>query len=184
MARSVAEIEKLRKDTEGGKVYRAEVNTSASAEAVYDVLTDLQTHLQWTGLKGREGLITMEGPPPPLEAGMEFRSTGGDNFGTWSDRSIITETSRPSAFEFITDGKMTYRKEGREAWRATNVHRYEITPTPSGTQIAYTFRSVRASNAPALVRSRLLSPLMNMAGKASLKRALKGLASMAELGSS
>lgn len=63
MARSVAEIEKLRKDTEGGKVYRAEVNTSASAEAVYDVLTDLQTHLPWTGLKGREGLITMEGPP-------------------------------------------------------------------------------------------------------------------------
>ncbi|MGH9197490.1 MAG: hypothetical protein ACRD1T_17325, partial [Acidimicrobiia bacterium] len=111
----------------------------------------------------------MDGPPPPLEAGMDFKSTGGDNFGTWSDHSIITETTRPSVFEFVTDGKMTYRKEGREPWRATNVSRYEINPTDIGSRIVYSFRSVRASNAPAVVRSRLLSPLIAMAGRASLK---------------
>lgn len=38
----------------------------------------------------KEGLVTIEGPRPPLEGGMEFRSTGGDVFGTWSDHSIIT----------------------------------------------------------------------------------------------
>lgn len=180
MGRTAADIEKLKKDTEGGRVYRAEVTTPARPESVYEVLTDLQTHLIWSALKGREGLITIEGPRPPLEPGMEFKSTGGDNFGTWSDRSIITETNPPSVFEFITDGKMTYRKEGRDAWRATQVHRYEISSTDSGSRITSITRAVRASNAPGLVRSRLLRPLLEMVNRASMKRTLKNLASMAE----
>jgi hypothetical protein len=66
-------------------VLRFEGSCRAPAEVVYDLLADLHSHLDWAGQRQRETtwLLTV---------------------ARWSDRSVVTEATRPEVFEFVTDG--------------------------------------------------------------------------------
>ena len=84
----------------------------ASAEAVYDTLADLRSHFEWGG--ERQGkktrLLSIEAPEGPAVAGTEFETTGADPMGAFADRSVVTEASRPRAFEFVTEARLTTKK--------------------------------------------------------------------------
>jgi hypothetical protein len=113
---------------------RFEGSTRAPAEAVYDLLADLRSHLDWAGRRQAQTtrLLSMEAPPGPAEVGVAFFTTGSDGkVARWSDRSVVTEASRPEVFEFVTDGRRE-AKPGSRPWSATAVHRYEIAPDSAG----------------------------------------------------
>src|SRR5438094_297062 len=89
-------------------VLRFEGFCGAPAEDLYDLLADLQSHLEWAGQRQLETtrLLTLEAPPTPAGVGTEFFSTGSDGkVARWSDRSVVTEATRPEVFEFVTEGR-------------------------------------------------------------------------------
>jgi hypothetical protein len=159
----------------------AETSCAAPASAVYDLLADPATHLVWAG--ERQGstsrLLTMDGPPAPIGVGDEFSTTGGDPMGEFSDRSVVTEARRPSAFEFVTDSTLTTRKGAASRW--TNVHRYEIDETASGCRIAYTLRVERITSLPGMLRIFNWPVLRPLAVRASAVLPRKGIANLAAL---
>src|SRR5438309_11144064 len=115
-------------------VIRFEGSCRAPAERVYDLLADLQSHLEWAGRRQSETtrLLTLEGPQGPASVGTEFTTTGSDGkVARWSDRSVVTEATRPEAFEFVTEGRRE-GKPGSRPWLSTAVHRYEIVPDSGG----------------------------------------------------
>ncbi len=61
-------------------VLRFEGTCRAPAAVVYDVLADLQSHLDWAGQRQLETtrLLTMDAPPGPAVIGVEFVTTGSD----------------------------------------------------------------------------------------------------------
>lgn len=69
----------------------------------------------------------MDAPPAPIGVGDEFTSTGADPMGGFVDRSVVTEATPSSAFEFVTEATLTTKKGAASVW--TNVHRYELQPT-------------------------------------------------------
>src|SRR5438270_5867654 len=98
----------------------------AGPEAVYAVLADLRTHLQWGGV-GQSAdfrLLTLEAQAGPAVAGTTFTSTGTIPMSArrWNDRSTVTVADRPRRFEFTTEARAG---DGR-AMTATYSHRYEI----------------------------------------------------------
>jgi hypothetical protein len=111
-------------------VLRFEGSCRAPAEVVYDLLADVESHVEWAGRRQGETtrLLTLAAPPGPAGVGVEFLSTGSDGkVARWSDRSVVTEATRPEVFEFVTDG----RRQGtsaRRPWLCTAVHRYVIAP--------------------------------------------------------
>ena len=75
-------------------------------ERIYAVLADLSTHTTWAGsMHGKKnfGLRTLEASASPAIVGTEFRSTGDDPMGSFTDRSVVTESTGPSVFEFVTE---------------------------------------------------------------------------------
>lgn len=79
-------------------VLRFEGSCRAPAELVYDLLADLQSHLEWAGQRQLETtrLLTLAAPPGPAGVGVEFLTTGSDGkVARWSDRSVVTEATRP-----------------------------------------------------------------------------------------
>jgi hypothetical protein len=119
---------------------RFEGKTEASAEAVYDVLADLGSHLEWAGARQAETtrLLTMEAPTGPATVGTEFVSTGSDGkIARFADRSVVTEALRPAVFEFVTDSRRQ-GKPGSRPWHVTMVHHYQIEREPTGCRVTYT----------------------------------------------
>lgn len=169
----------LKREVEVG----AEVTSRAPAEAVYDVLADIASHLRWAGemQKEKNHLLTIEAPDGPAMVGTEFGSTGVAPEGRYTDRSVVTEASRPSLFEFVTQAHVvTKRGKGAEL---TNVIRYEITPTSDGCRISSTVRTVRASSLPgplAFLNVGFLAPLVRRESEAMVRRGLQNLAIVAE----
>lgn len=130
---------------------RAQVNeaSAAPAEAVYEVLADIRSHLEWAGAmqaKKKVRLTSIEAPEGPATVGTEFSSTGVDPMGRFADTSVVTEASQPTLFEFVTEARLTTKKSKVIEW--TNVHRYEIEPRADGCVVSYTFRIVRLSELP------------------------------------
>ena len=128
-------------------------------QVVYDVLADLQTHLEWAGRRQGETtrLLTLEAPLGPASVGTEFFTTGSDGkVARWTDRSVVTEALRPEAFEFVTEGQRE-GKPGSRPWLATAVHRYEIAPESGGCRVTYTQDLTRLEGAPRI----LLAPGVN-----------------------
>jgi Polyketide cyclase / dehydrase and lipid transport len=155
----------------------------ASAEQVFDVLADLRTHLLWAGerQKGTTRLLTLEAPEGPASVGTEFTTTGADPMGGFTDRSVVTEATRPSAFEFVTEARLVTKRGKVADW--TNVHRYELIPSASGCRITYTIRIARISSLPAplaLFNVRLLSGVVRKASQGVARRGLDNLAKVAE----
>ena len=162
---------------------RVEVISRASAEEVYDVLADIGSHLKWAGEMQRQKnhLLTVEAPDGRAAVGTEFTSTGIAPEGRYTDRSVVTEATRASAFEFVTEAHVETKK-GKTA-DLTNISRYDITPTSEGCLISNTLRIVRASALPgplALMNIRPLAPLVRKDTEGLVGRGLRNLAAVAE----
>jgi hypothetical protein len=160
-------------------VLRVEEPTKASPEAVYAELSDLRTHLRWAGeqQKAKTRLVSIEAPAERAVVGTEFRTTGLDPMGTFADRSVVTEAVPGTAFEFVTEAELTTKKGRRIDW--TNVHRYELEPTPAGTRIVYTIRIVRISELTGMLAMFKLPGLRGLALKASTGVARRGVRNLA-----
>jgi hypothetical protein len=164
-------------------VVRVEANSMASADAVYAVLADLTTHTIWAGERQakKTRLLTIDSPARPATVGTEFRSTGVDPMGTFEDSSVVTEASPGRAFEFVTEARLTTKKGKTSHW--TNVQRYELTPIPEGTRIAWTGRITRIDELPGMVALFNVPVLRELGVKMSAKvsrRTVRNLAKYAE----
>jgi hypothetical protein len=156
--------------------------SNARAEAVYDLLADIPSHLEWAGrMQPKENfkLLSIEGPETPALVGTEFRSTGADAMGVFADSSVVTEASRPSLFEFVTEARLSAKKGKVVEW--TNVHRYELIPEREGCRISYTLRIVRISELPGAMAMFKVPGLRSLGLKISASYAKRGLRNLARL---
>lgn len=160
-----------------------EHRTTASPEAVYDVLSDLRTHGVWGGVPPtkKSGLLSIDAPAGEATVGTEWSSTGGDPMGQFSDRSVVTQSVRPAVFGFVTEARLTTKKGVTADW--TNVHRYDLRPDGDGCVIAYAVRIARISALPGVLRAFNMPLLSGVAIKESTKvvgRGVENLASFVE----
>ena len=162
-------------------VLRFEGFSRAPAEVVYDLLADLQSHLDWGGMRQLETtrLLTMTAPHGPASVGTEFFTTGSDGkVARWADRSVVTEAIRPRTFEFVTEGRRE-AKPGSRPWLMTLVHRYEIASEGGGSRVTYTEDVTRWVGAPGILRIRAISRILFGMSAKYMRRGFDGLLAMA-----
>ena len=96
---------------------RFEQASAARPEVVYDLLSDLRTHLEWGGARQSRQfrLETLTAPTGTAIVGTSFSSTGRLPMSSrrWNDRSTVTVALRPSAFEFATEARPGALPAGR-----------------------------------------------------------------------
>src|SRR6266545_725391 len=163
-------------------VLRFEASCPAPAESVYDLLADLRSHLEWAGQRQLETtrLLTLQAPPGSAGVGTEFLSTGSDGkVARWSDRSVVTEATRPEVFEFVTEGRRE-GKPGSRPWLATAVHRYVIAPEAGGCHVTYTEDLTRLEGAPWILRTPGVSRIVFRVSAKYMRRGFDGLLALAE----
>jgi hypothetical protein len=171
-----------RRTTWRNPVLRFEGTSQASAEAVYHLLADLRSHLDWAGRRQLETtrLLTLEAPPGPAGVGTEFLTTGSDGkVARWSDRSVVTEATPPEVFEFVTDGRRA-GKPGSRPWLSTAVHRYEIVPDPDGCRVTYTEELTRLTGAPRILFGPGINRIVFRVSAKYMRRGFDGLLALAE----
>lgn len=160
-----------------------EETSAAPAEAVYELLADIRSHLEWAGKMQSKHyrLLTIDAPAGPASVGTEFSSTGADAMGEFVDSSVVTEASWPSLFEFVTQARLATKKGTVIEW--TTVHRYELQPHGNAIRIAYTLRTVRISELPgalAMFKVPGLRSLLLRIGASNARRGLRNLARLAQ----
>jgi hypothetical protein len=161
-----------------------EESCGAPAEVVYDLLAELRSHLEWAGTmqpKKTFRLLSVEAPDGPATVGTEFRSTGADAMGQFGDSSVVTEASRPSVFEFVTEARLSTKKGAIVEW--TNVHRYELKPNGDGCRISYHLEIARIGALPGGLAMFKVPGLRWVSLKVSAshaRRGIRNLAAMAE----
>jgi hypothetical protein len=166
-------------------VVRFEAPTKAPAEAVYALLADLSSHLQWAGNRQSPTfrLLSVEAPDGPATVGAEFHTTGADGKkARWTDRSVVTEAIRPSVFEFVTEGRRD-GKAGSEPLRSTTVHRYEIVRRPDGCDVTYTAELTRLTGPTSvtrIARAPVIGPLLWRTAGKYMRRGFANLLALAE----
>jgi hypothetical protein len=161
---------------------RFEGKSRASAEAVYDVLADLSSHLEWAGARQLETtrLLSMEAPTGPATVGTEFVTTGSDGkVARFADRSVVTEALRPTDFEFVTDSRRRGKPGGRP-WHLTMIHHYSIDPQPTGCRVTYTEEVTRISGAPRAFAVRGIRRLIYKISGRYMRRGFDALLAVAE----
>lgn len=165
----------------GELIVRVEETTSASPEAVYETLGDLRSHAIWAGERQKKNtrLLSVEAPGGAAAVGTEFRTTGADPMGSFSDRSVVTEVAHGKTLEFVTEALLTTKKGKGIEW--ANVHRYELTPERDGCRIAYTIRIARISELPGMLGLFKVPGLRSLALKASAGVARRGVRNLARL---
>ncbi len=140
---------------------RASVTTTTSPQAVYDVLADLQSHLEWGGRRAvskRLKLRTLDAPSGPAVVGTRFSSTGPASMlgkDTFHDSSVVVEAEPGRRFGFDTES--TLERKHRPPTRQRCTHRYTIEPREGGARIAYVFE-YRAEGAHPYWFSPLMRP--------------------------
>jgi hypothetical protein len=164
-------------------VVRVEATSAALPETVYGLLADLSSHLVWAGERQakKTRLLTIDAPAGPAVVGTEWRSTGSDPMGTFSDRSVVTEATPGEAFEFVTEAHLATKKGGSSDW--TGVERYELEPVPAGCRIVVTSRITRMTELPGMVALFNVPVLRELGLKLSAKvsrRTVRNLARLAE----
>jgi len=172
-------------DRSGG-LYRVTVSEEAQAptEAVYDTLADLSTHIEWGGSwhpSRTQRLQSMEAPEGVATIGVEFWSVGTTSAGSWHDRSTVTEATRPTLFEFVTEGRLRDRRE-HDRMLLNAIHRYEIAPTLAGGSLITYLLSARMTlqAPPGDTHPRLPAVIFNLLVPTVIERGTKNLARMAE----
>lgn len=156
--------------------------SKAPADVVYGLLADIRTHLEWAGTKQPKKkfrLLSIEAPEGPASVGTEFSSTGTDPMGRFADSSVVTESSRPGLFEFVTEARLSTKKGKVVEW--TNIHRYEIAPQAEGCRISYTLRTVRISELPGAMAMFKIPGVRSLGLKISASYARRGLRNLARL---
>jgi len=124
-----------------GDEYRVRVVEScdAPAEAVYDLLADLRSHLEWGGnrlARSAQRLLSLDAPPGPAKKGTKFSSVGHTSGRAWHDTSLVTEAIRPYTFEFRTHGQLEDRPDDHPVagdW----IHRYDMAADGRGCILTY-----------------------------------------------
>ena len=163
-------------------VFETRFRTAAPPEAVFDQLADVRSHLEWGGTKGNKKfhLTGLEGGATTAEKGTAWTSSGVAPDGTFSDRSTVTDATRPSRFEFTTESHVTFRKGGEGDWSVVNG--YEIAPEGSGSRVTYRQRVTKATamGPMKMMLTPVLSSIGRMMVKGMNKTAMKNLAAMAE----
>jgi hypothetical protein len=164
-------------------VVRVEATSTAKPQTVYDLLADLSSHLVWAGERQakKTRLLSIEAPAGPAVVGTEWRSTGADPMGSFSDRSVVTDATRGKAFEFVTEARLTTKKGLRSDW--TGVERYDLEPTAEGCRIVSTSRVTRISELPGMVALFNVPVLRELGLRVSAKvsrRTARNLARVAE----
>jgi hypothetical protein len=125
------------------------VTSTASPEAVYDVIADLRNHLVWSGERAEDDafkMLTLEAPNDIATVGTTFSSSGTAGKDTFHDRSVVTEASRPNVFVIETDARL--ERKSAETWEAHFSHRYDIVPDGDGSRIVYTETVERVNYVP------------------------------------
>src|SRR6185369_12435292 len=109
--------------------------SAAPPDTVYDLLEDLRQHAVWGGTQQKKSyrLASIDAPPGPASVGIESRSVGIDPGGAFADTSVVTEATRPTVFEFVTEARQQPKRGGVIEW--TNVNRYELASRQGGTSI-------------------------------------------------
>ena len=125
----------------------------ASPAAVYDVLANLSTHLDWAGKRQHRGfrLLSLQGSGP-LEVGTEFTSVGSIPMAwtRWENHNEVVEARRPEVLEFHTEAVAVWRSGERT--EAVYEHRYEIVPDGTGSRVVYRLRQTAIENPPRRMR--------------------------------
>lgn len=116
------------------------------AHTVFDTLVDLSGHLSWGGAEAST-LLSIEAPSGPATVGTEFTSSAEDAMCRMRDSSVVTEASRPTTFERVTESALEHKRSGKSA-KWVVVHRYEIAPDGNLCAVSYTGRIVRATALP------------------------------------
>ena len=114
------------------------VTSTASPEAVYDVIADLRNHLMWSGERAEDDgfkMLTLDAPQGPATVGTTFTSSGSAGKDTFHDRSVVTQAMRPSVFVIETDARL--ERKNAETWEAHFSHRYDVEPNGDGSRIVY-----------------------------------------------
>lgn len=167
---------------EDGRIDMPDLVVSRSAGVsparIYSTLANLSTHTIWAGsMHGKKnfGLRTLVAPAGPAVVGTEFHSTGDDPMGSFTDRSVVTEASSPSVFEFVTEGHLEPKKPGKPACDTRITYRFEIVPEGTGSTVTYRLHVSKWTNAPAVLRSAALRPIARMVTKSYARKMLRNL---------
>jgi hypothetical protein len=156
------------------------VTSKASPEVVYDTISDLRAHIEWSGERASSDnfkLLSLEAPEGRATVGTTFTSTGAADNGTFHDRSVVTEASRPGRFIIETDSRLD-RKRGK-AWEAHFSHRYDIEPEGDGSRISYTETVERVNYVPYWLQP-WIRPIFTVLVNRADVRQLSNLARLAE----
>ena len=156
------------------------VTSSASPEAVYDVIADLRNHVVWSGeMAASEGfkMLSIDAPEGPAAVGTAFSSSGSAQKDTFHDRSVVTEATRPSTFVIETDAAL--ERKSAPTWEAHFVHRYDITPEGNGSRIVYTETIERVNYLPYWLKPVIRTIFRPWVNRADRKQ-LQNLARLAE----
>ena len=152
---------------------RTSTTSQATPEVVYDVISDLRAHLEWSGERASDPnfkLISMDAPDGPAQVGTWFKSVGANFNGTFHDESVVAEATRPSVFVIETDARLD-RKRGKP-WSVHFIHRYDIDPNGNGTRITYTETIQRVNYIPYWLKPwarPIFKPLVNRADRKQLE---------------
>ena len=84
-----------------------------------------------------------------------------------------------SVFEFVTEGHLEPKKQGKAACDTRITYRFEIAPEGTGSSITYRVHISKWTNAPAVLRSAVLRPIARLATKSYAKRMLRNLTTYA-----
>lgn len=147
---------------DGGAGYEMVLDARCDAPpaAVYDVLADLSTHMEWAGKRQYRGfrLLSLRGTGP-VETGTEFTSVGSIPMtrARWENHNEVVETRPPEVLEFHTEAIAVWRTGKRT--EARYEHRYEITPDGTGSRVVYRLRQTAIANPPLRMRLPMMRTL-------------------------
>ena len=156
------------------------VTSTAPPEVVFETVADLRNHLDWSGERASSEtfkLLSMEAPDGAAAVGTTFTSSGAADNGTFHDRSVVTEATRPRTFVIETDAHLD-RKRGKP-WDAHFIHRYDVAPEGDGSRITYTETIERVNYVPYWLQPVIRSVFTVYVNRADRKQ-LENLARLAE----
>jgi hypothetical protein len=162
--------------------YRTQTSVTSAAppDVVFETVADLRNHLDWSGERASSEtfkLLSIEAPDGPATVGTAFTSSGAADNGTFHDRSVVTEATRPRSFVIQTDAHLD-RKRGKP-WDAHFIHRYDVAPEGEGSRITYTETIERVNYVPYWLHP-LIRALFTVYVNRADRKQLANLARLAE----